>query len=715
MKRFFYAVVLSAILPLLLLAKPANFVDYGKPYQSANTLPMQIDVKNAPSFETFNSFDKDDVSKLLSNRKYSMIIPNVDAGWNHIGDFTPFQYEPISNTLGIILSRYGRTATYDQDSLLISYVNFYYSNDYGATWNSVVLDSSNNVFVNSSFGMTNPGNETNPLNLNIAVFGPNYTKAKDYRMEAHYWIIYNGKDKTKEVFPEAGPLSFNDKQDYWFYTRMLTTKDMYYVYARLQPRADEFNNLLSQFGTYGFGRTDVSLNEYYSSIPTKWKYDNFYVQPGNLGSTFNDRMYMDADADGNLYACFNNILAGAETTKYQERLPMVTKSTDKGNTWSDYDKVPFETIKAFLATYGGNTEIKNSSFQTIPYTSNYSQSAFVVTGPDQYSYFYRLLVVKTADTVEMLLAEARKVSGQPWKMVPIAWVNGAITSIRDTAGTAIPQDIFERAENENEIEVTKTLDGQNIVVKWVDYALIDPNTAKMVSWDTPAYLTTSMGYNPGMRIDSMWTNDVFFAHRGVNDDEWSDPINATNDKWFNKITYIPPVIKDLNNIPIFEYVVREFKAANYTQANKNYIRANAPYNYPYQLQNRIQERNVPQNIVFGVFDISNPIPLTNPTIMPDKGGLSVEEFINTEFSINGINPNPANDNVEFAFTLKAYANVNIEIYNSMGQLVKSIYEGSLADGVYGQSANVSDLAVGTYYVAITVNGKRVAQVLNVVR
>lgn len=641
MKRFIYAILLSAVMPLFLIARLGNTVDNARPYQSAKSYPVQIDVKNAPSFENLNNFKKDDVSKLLGNSKYAMIIPNVDAGWNAYGDFTPFQYEPISNTLAIVLSRYGRTATYDQDSLLISYVNYYYSQDYGSTWNSIVLDSSNNVFVNTSFGLINPGNETNPLNLNIAVFGPNYTPAKDYRMESHFWLIYEGKTKAKELIAESGPLNFNDKQDYWFGTKMLTSKDKFYAYARLQPKSDDFNNLLSQFGTYGFGRTDVSLNGYYSSIPTKWKYDNFYVEPGNLGSTYNDRMYMDADVDGNLYACFNNILAGAEVTKYQERVPMVSKSTDQGETWSDYDKVPFETIKAFLTQFGGNTEMKNSNFSTIPYVRNYSQSAFVVTGPDQYSFFYRLLIVKAPDTIDVLLAEAMKTPGQPWKMIPIAFVNGIVSALSDTASAAIPEDIFESSDNENELQVTKTVDGQNLVIKWLDFALLDPNNGKYVSWDTTAYLCTKLGYNPGMRIDSMWTTDVFMAHKGINEDTWSEPVNATNDKWFNKITFIPPVIKDLNNIPIFEHIVREFKAANYTQTNKNYIRANAPYNYPYQLQNRIMERNVPQNIIYGVFDINNPVALANPILMPDKGaGNSVEEFANPDFSVNSIKPNP---------------------------------------------------------------------------
>ncbi len=717
MKKFVYTIMLLAIVPALLVARFGTAPDLYQTSQHMKLYPKQIDVKATMPFEEINKMEKDGLPSLLTTTAYRAIIERVDAGWNHNGEiFSPFQYEPISNTLGIVLSRYGRGPTYDVDSLLRSYVWFYFSNDYGTTWSGIVLDSSDNVYVNPSFGMINPGNETNPLNLWIAVHGPNYTPAKDYRMEHHAWIIYNGKDKTKEVIPEVGPSSNNDNGDYWFYSRMITAKDLFYVFSRLQPKTDDFGNVLSQFGTYGFGRTDVYLNDYYSEIPSKWKYDNFYVQPGNLGSTFNEDMQMDSDKDGNLYACFNNILANAETSKYMERLPMVVKSTNKGETWSDYDKVPFATIKAFLAEWGGGTEVKNSSFVTIPYVRTYSQAAFAVTGNDSYSYFYRLNVVKAADTIEIMLVEAMKKAGQPWKIVPISWINQPIYGIRDTLGNPLqPADIFEYTPKENEIEVAKTADGQNLIVKWLDFAVAN-NNYKRLNFDAPAYRPTALGYNIGTRLDSIETTDIFVAHRAMSDDKWSDPINVTNDKWFNKITYMPPVVKDLSNIPIFEYIARSFKSAGYIEPNKNLVRANAPYNYPYQLQNIIFERNVTQNIIFGVFDINNPTPITNPTLMPDKGDYSsVEEFINPEFSINGISPNPAENNVEFAFTLKAYANVSIEIYNAMGQKVKSVYNGVLTEGVYGQSTNVSDLAVGTYYVAITVNGKRTAQVLNVVR
>jgi len=69
-------------------------------------------------------------------------------------------------------------------------------------------------------------------------------------------------------------------------------------------------------------------------------------------------------------------------------------------------------------------------------------------------------------------------------------------------------------------------------------------------------------------------------------------------------------------------------------------------------------------------------------------------------------PNPFNGSTNIYYKLEADANVAIKIFNSMGQIIKTIDEGVKEKGTYSTHFNAGGLVNGMYFYTIQVNGKQ---------
>jgi len=79
-------------------------------------------------------------------------------------------------------------------------------------------------------------------------------------------------------------------------------------------------------------------------------------------------------------------------------------------------------------------------------------------------------------------------------------------------------------------------------------------------------------------------------------------------------------------------------------------------------------------------------------------------------------PNPFNGSTDIYYKLDTSANVAIKVYNSMGQIVKSIDEGVKGKGTYSTQFNADGLVNGMYFYTIQVNGKQTdTKKMNLVR
>ncbi len=77
----------------------------------------------------------------------------------------------------------------------------------------------------------------------------------------------------------------------------------------------------------------------------------------------------------------------------------------------------------------------------------------------------------------------------------------------------------------------------------------------------------------------------------------------------------------------------------------------------------------------------------------------------SKLSTLDIYPNPTNENATIRFTLKNTENVEISVYNMMGEMVQSNKLGSLMSGSHSTAIDASGLANGMYHVNVTVGGQ----------
>ncbi len=93
-------------------------------------------------------------------------------------------------------------------------------------------------------------------------------------------------------------------------------------------------------------------------------------------------------------------------------------------------------------------------------------------------------------------------------------------------------------------------------------------------------------------------------------------------------------------------------------------------------------------------------------VVGDASTRSLSEEIAVATSLNAY-PNPATDNATISYSLKKAGNVSIVITDLMGRVVMNMEEGNQNAGVnYTVNVNTANLANGTYFYTLNVNGEK---------
>lgn len=89
-----------------------------------------------------------------------------------------------------------------------------------------------------------------------------------------------------------------------------------------------------------------------------------------------------------------------------------------------------------------------------------------------------------------------------------------------------------------------------------------------------------------------------------------------------------------------------------------------------------------------------------------SGGTSVEkqDEIPTSFSLSQNYPNPFNPTTNINFSIPVSGNVELDVYNSLGQKIESLINGYLESGSYKASFNASNYSSGIYFYRLKSNG-----------
>jgi hypothetical protein len=173
---------------------------------------------------------------------------------------------------------------------------------------------------------------------------------------------------------------------------------------------------------------------------------------------------------------------------------------------------------------------------------------------------------------------------------------------------------------------------------------------------------------------------------------WSSPLNATNDTVYDKITWIPNIVPSLDKVPLVKERTRRIQ---YTDPN------NPRNSYPDFIQQLVVD--YPQDIVFALVNLT--------------GINEVQEPVNKSFYLKDPQPNPANgDYTEIGFVLDKPMDIRVELFDLMGNRIKTLYNGFVSAGVHVVMLNTSELSSGAYYYKLsTSDGNSITKQLNVIR
>lgn len=687
MKKFYLMVALAVMIPLSIFARTQGLYSE-QPHQHfdlrnvgikmTDVVPVKVNDAPAPQM-SFKVLDTD------LEYYWSTLWPSV----------TPFAYEAKSNTLV-----YVTTDRESVDGWADCNVYLHFSNDNGQNWTKTkVYGKKQQMAFFPSVAVLNPKNATDPEQFKIVItytpFKPRPTPNDTlYYSEGNAYLYYNGTGWNNfEEYEEKAPTENNPGGvQQWGTTnkRMFAVESSkgthFYTYGSLSPLNEGY-----QYGAYGFAYIDFTddFPNPSSQLPRQWD-PSVFRNPGSLTSSWNAPLRMSADNDGNLYAFVFNMFPDDP----ERRTPAFSKSTDNGKTWSDFSRMPFSVFQDFLADW-------NHAAALDPYIFAYPYTDWdaVAYGPDEFSMFIRMYSYVGTSTQDAVgtghIAELRYKNGSWLPIRRVGEFRGTPLRIAYLGPTGTSVDSLDENLRYQELQAAVTKDGKSVVCKYLSFDAED----NLGVLENPTMLVN----NPSTVIDSIACTDIFVGYRNIAETDWKPVFNATQDKWYNKGTYIPPMVPSINHVPLVEYITQEFTSET-----------NLRRGYPYFLQNLVGDRILTTALV-AVLDLGNPTVVRNEVIQRPKGLKGASVLENLPFSLNDIAPNPASEFAVVTYNLDNDAYVTVNLHNAMGQMVKTIFEGSSNLGLNTHNVLTNDLPAGAYYYSINVNGKTQTKLLNVVR
>ncbi len=637
-----------------------------------------------------------DFSKLLMNPKYidNMIVdPKLDKNntqafakkMNIAGiAMNPYAAHANSSISGIIWEPYTGAIfipineyTIEGNKYTKASQSYLYTLDKGQTWDTVVVFNEDDYMcVSVSMAVFNPKKSTNINDLKMYLNSGMLIKGAT----SFAWqngLLSNNSSGTWDPVEMTGPSS----SYYWNGTAMRTYEGSlgtYFACADM-PIAKSTSIPYGSYGVFTYDVSDntVATNQLIPSMPS-----TAFKAASDISRSYNAPMFTDFDANGKLYGVVNNILATEAEESYLRTLMVVT-SDDLGATWSEFNKAPASLLEDFRTTQG----YTNGSVDA-PYGVN----AFIVTGPNEYSYAQRIILGEPYGdgwrVHKTYLVEFNYRNGS-WTLDPVAEISRAAmftesdVLIPDNTDSSVYK--WDFLTTGSEIQYARTADGQNIILKW-----IDPSFNVLV--DPPYIVSYSTGENTEdyMTMDTNWyTTDVFMTSRPVSSTKYGEVFNVTNDTTYDKCTWIPPVVPSLTEIPILRYHTPYFTGGSLKAAHR-----------------RIAEAifDCPQFIEFGYVDATKNV---DAVIDYDQDQVSTIKTL--------AYPNPAVGITELLFTVTNPGNVKIELFNSLGQSMGMLFDNFQEVGKHVINIDAANYPAGSYYFTVTTANGRNTGKFNIVR
>jgi hypothetical protein len=614
---------------------------------------------------------------------------------------SPVSYDPATNLLSVAMIYFDFSPTTGG----LTGTNLFTLNttDNGQNWDSsfVYRDPADEVApMYPSLALTNSANSGNREDVNYVFYGTvNYRDNGGGLVQdagggvfVYYSPDFGGIFPSTAMSPDLGG-NANDPQE-WNRLRLKSepSDDLVYGSGTLSPTSDA-----SQYGFYGYWGFDFGTQSNVSNNPEEW-WTKHFRQVDTKTSSFNGPIQVGKDQNGNLYGVLNNIFADDEDT----RLLAFSKSSDNGENWTDFEKMPRTVLTDFVAEYSGYT-----SFST-PSGTAYQPSQLFIRGENDFSFFTRILIFNPDDEelpLRYFIVDMRHNNG--------TWSIDVVDELETYGPTVFNEHSSTQGNNDpnneeydleiqnaqsflfgNNLQMSRTADGSKIVLYWIDG---DPGN--FVKFEPYNIYSTTVNQLTGEQeevfepIDSLQVFDIYCKVYNVDTDEWEETKNMTADDHNDFLFHVPDVIKSVDEAQILTYDV--VKVTN------------------------------PQFPLFGVPEPINELMWGLPPYMkqatfdarnPRAGISSVENTLAFDVELKDAYPNPVvnSEIVEIGFTLEQAAQVSLDLYNSVGNKVMNIINNQYLQTSF-KNVNIGELNSGTYYYQLTVDGHRFTKKLVVIK
>lgn len=630
---------------------------------------------------------------IKSAATWSQLGQRINIQLNHLGSTSPLAYDPYSNLLAFgVVTLFG--APPNNTGRLAVYNTFRSANN-GNTWSidtsgRTAFEVEGYILRSPSLNFINPTKSTDTSKVGFFI----WTNGFSWNAGTQNATFIGGYmfDRLRtDIFDQVvtGPEKLNPGNKYrWGLVQTASFGNKVFGVSTLNPID---NN--TQYGAYGTFGYDFDGN-YISTIPASLALSRFGYPTGGSAppttSSYNGSPTVAVDPEGNGYVGvinFNGTGAVADG-----RRTAVTRSTDGGETWSASDVMPLSVQEAYSLAEArkltGNNALQAADirFTPLPGSQAYQQHTFVATGNNQFSFFYRAFL-SAGNQGFFLIVEAFKKNDQ-WGMRTAAELND-VPSILEVSDNNELADTLREHSLGNEIQAARTADGSAIVLKYID-------VSKYLKFASPVNMADTTNAGTGatgrFRLDSINTTDLFLTYRNSDATTWSTPINATQDDMFDKYTFIPPVIKDINTIPATRYV--SAIATGTSQTHR--------LSYPQGALQAAVDLGFSYNLFFAMLDATKATSVSEQT-MP-QGTELYEAY-----------PNPsANGVVEMTYNIPAGVNATLEVRTMLGEKVWSraiVGQGSVA----GMSVELNNVPSGMYLYSLRVGSASITKTLSIIK
>ncbi|MDB5034899.1 MAG: Por secretion system C-terminal sorting protein [Chlorobi bacterium] len=397
-------------------------------------------------------------------------------------------------------------------------------------------------------------------------------------------------------------------------------------------------------------------------IPTQWDGTHF-SDPGTPTSRTAVSVGIGQDnADAIYYGILSRFPSADDLPSGIQPYLAVSRSTDKGATWSDFDVIPRKVMEDYASANGMVPA-------NVRFFYNEAQD-FAVTGTNSYSFLADLNDYDGTTVNASHLVEAYH-DNDGWHMRKVSDITGSTLKViadeTDTTGAS---------QMGNEVQLARTADGSKLIAKWTDLV------SYVFNGDIDA---------DGVSPDTLTTTDVFMSARSLAKDTWSPSLNVTNSPIFDRVTWIPRTLpNDLSNIPLLT-LQRDMADTTYETPNDSLF---------------LDQRDVfrSQWVTMSNVNISQLAGVAEP-VVTSRSGMKLES----------VYPNPAVGQATIRFTTTASADVSVGLWNVLGEQVMTLGGGRMEPGNHSVTFNSTLLPAGTYYYTLRSNGETLTRAFTVIR